>query len=105
MQVVSAAKPALMAKWIEIPLEMGSCNICGIQLKIDKAGRIVVPKFPRERLGFRPDSELEVSEQAEGVFIKRSDERPAMIKVDGLEVHHGVAEPRALGQRHRRCAR
>ena len=71
----------------------------GMKLKIDKAGRIVVPKPLRERLGFTPDTELEAIEQPEGVLLKRVDQRPSMVKVDGLWVHQGSAEPGANWER------
>ena len=58
-------------------------------------GRIVVPKSLRESLGFKPDTELEAIEQPEGVLLKRVEQRPSMIKVDGLWVHQGSAEPGA----------
>ena len=64
-----------------------------MEVRIDKAGRIVVPKPLRERLGFRPDTELEAIEQPEGVLLKRIEQRPSMVKVDGLWVHQGSAEP------------
>ena len=67
--------------------------IYGMKLKIDKAGRIVVPKPLRERLGFRANTQLEALEQPEGVLLKRMEQRPAMAKIDGLWVHQGVAEP------------
>jgi AbrB family looped-hinge helix DNA binding protein len=35
----------------------------GVEIRIDKAGRIVVPKPLRERLGFKPETELEAVEQ------------------------------------------
>jgi AbrB family looped-hinge helix DNA binding protein len=66
-----------------------------MELKIDKAGRIVVPKALRERLGFKPDMELEAVEQPEGVLLKRVEQRPSMVKVDGLWVHQGSPEPGA----------
>ena len=66
-----------------------------MELKIDKAGRIVVPKPLRERLGFKPDTELEAVEQPDGVLLKRIQERPSMVKVDGLWVHQGSPEPGA----------
>jgi AbrB family looped-hinge helix DNA binding protein len=69
--------------------------INGMEIRIDKAGRIVVPKPLRERLGFKPDTELEAIEQPEGVLLKRVEERPSMVKVDGLWVHQGTAEPGA----------
>jgi AbrB family looped-hinge helix DNA binding protein len=64
-----------------------------MEIKIDKAGRIVVPKPLRERLGFRANAELEAIEQPEGVLLKRIERRPSMAKVDGLWVHQGTAEP------------
>jgi len=70
-----------------------------MKLRIDKAGRIVVPKPLRERLGFRPDTELEAIEQPEGVLLKRVHQRPSMVKVDGLWVHQGSAEPGANWER------
>ena len=70
-----------------------------MELRIDKAGRIVVPKPLRERLGFKPDTELVAIEQPEGVLLKRAEQRPSMVKVDGLWVHQGSAEPGANWQR------
>jgi AbrB family looped-hinge helix DNA binding protein len=66
-----------------------------MELRIDKAGRIVVPKPLRERLGFKPGTELEAIERPEGVLLKRIEQRPSMVKVDGLWVHQGSAEPGA----------
>jgi AbrB family looped-hinge helix DNA binding protein len=63
-----------------------------MKLRIDKAGRIVLPKPLRERLRFKPETGIEVTEQPEGVFLKRAQEAPSMSKVDGLWVHHGKPE-------------
>jgi len=71
----------------------------GMALRIDKAGRIVVPKRLRERLGFKANTELEAIEQPGGVLLKRVEQRPAMVKVDGLWVHQGSAEPGANWER------
>ena len=70
-----------------------------MKLSIDRAGRIVIPKPLRERLGFKSDTELEAVEQPEGVLLKRVQERPSMVKVDGLWVHQGSAEPGANWER------
>jgi len=78
---------------------MASGIINGMEVKIDKAGRIVVPKPLRERLGFKPDTEIEALEQPEGVLLKRIEQRPSMVKVDGLWVHQGRAEPGANWER------
>jgi AbrB family looped-hinge helix DNA binding protein len=64
-------------------------------LRIDKSGRIVVPKLLREHLGLKPGSELEVLEQAGSVLLRPVEQRPSMIKIDGLWVHQGVAQPGA----------
>jgi AbrB family looped-hinge helix DNA binding protein len=61
----------------------------GMDVKIDKAGRIVVPKPLRDRMGFKPDTDLEAVEQPDGVLFKRAEQRPSMIKVDNLWVHQG----------------
>ena len=63
-----------------------------MKLLIDRSGRIVVPKPLRERLGFRPDSEIEVVEEPGGLILRSLVEKPPMIKVDGFWVHQGVAE-------------
>jgi AbrB family looped-hinge helix DNA binding protein len=76
----------------------------GMELRIDKTGRIVVPKPLRERLGFKPDTELEAIEQPEGVLLKRIDQRPSIVKVDALWVHQGTAEPGANWERIRHDA-
>jgi AbrB family looped-hinge helix DNA binding protein len=73
--------------------------INGMELAIDKAGRIVIPKSLRERLGFTPETELEAIEQPEGVLLKRVEIRPSMVKVEGLWVHQGSPEPGANWER------
>jgi hypothetical protein len=50
-------------------------------------------------LGFTPDTKLEAIEQPEGVLLKRVEQPPAMVKVDGLWVHPGSAEPGAKWER------
>lgn len=66
-----------------------------MKLLIDRSGRIVVPKRIRERLGFRPDSEIEAVEQPGGILLRPAQEKPSMVRVDGFWVHQGVAEPGA----------
>ncbi len=41
-----------------------------MQVSIDKAGRIVVPKTLRERFGLRPDTTLEMVEGPDGILLK-----------------------------------
>jgi AbrB family looped-hinge helix DNA binding protein len=58
-------------------------------VKIDKAGRIVVPKPVRDRLGLREGSQLELEEIPAGIVLKAVEGEPAMIKKHGLWVHTG----------------
>lgn len=64
-------------------------------VKIDKSGRIVVPKPLRDRLGLKPDMELEIHEHADGVLLRVPVPHPTMVHVDGLWVHQGTAQANA----------
>jgi AbrB family looped-hinge helix DNA binding protein len=63
--------------------------INGMHVKIDKAGRIVLPKPVRDRLRLRQGSDLEIEERPEGLLLKPVDQRPSMVKKNGLWVHLG----------------
>jgi AbrB family looped-hinge helix DNA binding protein len=41
-----------------------------MEVTIDSAGRIVVPKAVRDRLGLHKDSKLELEDRPEGVFLR-----------------------------------
>ena len=73
--------------------------LSAMELRIDKSGRIVVPKPLRVRLGFKPDTELEAVEQPDGVLLKRIEQQPSMVKAGGLWVHQGSPEPGANWER------
>ena len=77
-----------------------ACGILhGMTLRIDKSGRIVVPKAIRERLGLKPRMALEALEQPVGILLRPVAQRPPMVKVEGLWVHQGVAQPGAAWDR------
>lgn len=67
----------------------------GMDVKIDKSGRIVVPKSLRDRFGLKPDMALEVHEQADGMLFRVPVPQPTMVKIDGLWVHQGAAHANA----------
>ena len=48
---------------------------------IDKAGRVVIPSAVRERAGFTPGSELEISEDELGIRLARTAQGPRLVKV------------------------
>jgi AbrB family looped-hinge helix DNA binding protein len=64
-----------------------------IKLKVDKSGRIVVPKALRQRWGFGPGSELEAVNQSDGILLRKTPEQSALRKINGVLVHMGVPEP------------
>jgi AbrB family looped-hinge helix DNA binding protein len=61
----------------------------GMTLRIDKAGRVILPKPVRDRLGLREGSDLEIEEIPEGVTLKPTERRPSMVKKQGLWGHTG----------------
>jgi AbrB family looped-hinge helix DNA binding protein len=71
----------------------------GTRLKVDKSGRIVVPKRVRDHLGIQGEAELEITAQSGGIFMRVVDEDQALVKIDGLWVHRGSAQPDANWER------
>jgi AbrB family looped-hinge helix DNA binding protein len=65
----------------------------GMTLKIDRAGRVILPKPLRDRLGLREGSELELEETPEGVLLKPAERRPSMVRKQGIWVHTGKLPP------------
>jgi AbrB family looped-hinge helix DNA binding protein len=59
-------------------------------LKIDKAGRVILPKPVRDRLGLRPGSDLELEETAVGIVLKPAERQPSLVKKGSFWVHTGV---------------
>jgi len=58
-------------------------------VKIDKAGRIVVPKSIRARLGLQAGTDLEILESSDGMLIRRAQREPALVREGQLLVHTG----------------
>jgi AbrB family looped-hinge helix DNA binding protein len=58
-------------------------------LKMDKAGRVTLPKTARDRLGLHAGSDLEIQEIPEGVVLKPADRRPSLVKKWSFWVHTG----------------
>ncbi|MEO8130067.1 MAG: AbrB/MazE/SpoVT family DNA-binding domain-containing protein, partial [Bryobacteraceae bacterium] len=61
----------------------------GMTLKIDNAGRVILPKPVRDRLGLRAGSELEMRETAEGLVLKPAERRPSLIRKGSFLIHSG----------------
>jgi AbrB family looped-hinge helix DNA binding protein len=67
--------------------------VSGMTLKIDKAGRIVLPKAVRDRLHLREGSELRLLETENGVTLMPLHQEPSMVLKDGIWVHLGKLPP------------
>ncbi len=63
----------------------------GMTVKIDKAGRIVVPKNVRDRLRLHAGADLAMEETPEGILLKPVRRRPSLIEKNGFLVHRGQA--------------
>jgi len=64
-----------------------------MKLRMDKAGRIVVPKPLRKRLGLQNEAELDIVEQADGILLRPQRSHPSMVQVGRFWIHQGVPEP------------
>jgi len=62
-------------------------------LKIDKAGRVILPKPVRDRLGLRAGIDIEVEETPEGLVLKPVHHRSAVIREGKFLVHDGEIPP------------
>jgi len=63
--------------------------INGMTVKIDRAGRIVLPKPVRERFHLREGSELEIEERSDGLTLRPVEQQPSMVRKNGIWVHLG----------------
>ncbi len=62
-------------------------------LTMDKAGRIILPKPLRDRLGLRAGSNLDVVETPEGIRLKPVEAEPLMVKEGETWVFTGKLPP------------
>ena len=65
----------------------------GMTLRMDKAGRVILPKPVRDRPGLHEGSDLDIEETPDGVLLKPTEQRPSMVKKEGLWVHTGKVPP------------
>jgi len=72
-----------------LPLAIPYAIMHGMNVKIDSAGRIVLPKEVRNRLRLRAGTNLELEESSEGLVLRPVGQRPSMIRKEGAWVHLG----------------
>jgi AbrB family looped-hinge helix DNA binding protein len=68
------------------------CHTYIMRLKLDKLGRVVLPKPLRARYGLRPGTELEITESAGEFALRPAKSGPNLVEVGGILVHQGVPQ-------------
>lgn len=64
-----------------------------MRVRVDKVGRLVLPKAIRKQLDISPDTALELVLSPDGVLLRKVAEAASLRRVDGLWVHQGAAQP------------
>lgn len=72
---------------------MASAILLGMELTIDKSGRVVIPKKLRDHLGVRNGLTVEVIETGEGLLLKPRQRPSNLIRKNGLLIFRGPEEP------------
>jgi len=62
-----------------------------MNIRVDKAGRIVLPKPVRDRLGLKAGASLEICESADGLLLRPAISRSSLVKRNGRWVFTGKA--------------
>jgi AbrB family looped-hinge helix DNA binding protein len=63
-----------------------------MKVKLDKLGRVVLPKALRARYGLRPGTELEITEGVQEFALRPSRMGPSLVEVGGILVHQGFPQ-------------
>ena len=76
-----------------LPFTVPYAIVNGMTLRMDKAGRVILPKPLRDRLGLHEGSDLEIIETTEGLILRPVEHQPSMVKKQVLWVHTGKLPP------------
>jgi AbrB family looped-hinge helix DNA binding protein len=66
-----------------------SAILIAMELKIDKFGRVVIPKKLRDHLGVGLSLKVEVKETPEGILLKPVRRESGLVMKDGVLIHRG----------------
>ena len=67
-------------------------------LKIDRAGRVVIPKPVRDRMRLDPGADIEMEETAEGLLLRKISQKPSLVEQHGILVHLGKPPQSSIGR-------
>ncbi|HEY6009867.1 MAG TPA: AbrB/MazE/SpoVT family DNA-binding domain-containing protein [Nitrospirota bacterium] len=59
--------------------------------RLDRLGRVVIPKDIRDRLGVRPGAEIEIYEKGNEVVLKPVERESSLKLKEGILVYSGTA--------------
>src|SRR3989304_2870007 len=62
-----------------------------MKTRMDRFGRVVVPKDILDRLGLRPGAEIEIDEKGNEVVLKPVEHEPSLMTKEGILVYSGTA--------------
>ncbi|NOY44297.1 MAG: AbrB/MazE/SpoVT family DNA-binding domain-containing protein [Deltaproteobacteria bacterium] len=62
-----------------------------MEAKLDRFGRVLIPKRVRDHLGLSPGTVLEISERGDAVLLRPLREEGTLVEQDGLLVFRGRA--------------
>jgi AbrB family looped-hinge helix DNA binding protein len=68
---------------------MARCDNTGMELSIDKFGRVVIPKKLREHLGVGLGRKVEAKETPEGILLKPVRHGSGLMRKDGFLILRG----------------
>jgi AbrB family looped-hinge helix DNA binding protein len=60
-----------------------------MKLRLDKSGRVVLPKPLRQSMGLRAGTLFEATEAVEGILLRPITQRPSLVQRNGFLVHTG----------------
>ncbi len=60
-----------------------------MQISIDKAGRLLIPKPVRDQYRLFPGASLELEKKTDGILLKIESRGPSLIRKQGILIHHG----------------
>ena len=68
---------------------VGHAIILSMNVRVDKSGRLVLPKTIRERLGLKKGGKVVIEEGAEGIVLRPVKESPKFVDENGIWVFVG----------------
>ncbi len=64
-----------------------------MEVRIDKAGRIVLPKRVLDHFRLRPGSSLKLEAGPEGLLLRPVERRASLVEREGILIHVGEVPP------------